>query len=181
MLKYTYTQGEEASTGVVKAYWHLQKSGMQQYSCFLSYDLIVNFSFHGCSSGTIHPAINLREMVNIYFKRKHLRTVKSMKSRASSSAGINQCGSTVSCTALQMCTGLLLKVTFYFKAQGCLVVFFFFPNPNELYTLEHVIGYFSFFFFFPKTFLKYNFGLFLRLTRTTAKFCGLAKLHFNCD
>lgn len=146
-----YTQGEEASTAVVKTYWHLQMSGMQQYYCFLSYDLIVNFSFHGCSSGTIHPAINLREMVNIYFKRKHLRTVKSMKSWASTSAGINQGGSTVSRTALlQMCTGLLLKVMFYFKAQGCSVCCFFFSLILMNCMLKSMS--LAFFFFFKKLF-----------------------------
>lgn len=62
--------GEELSAGVVGTCWHLQKSGTQNHCCLLSYDLIVNFHFHGCS-GTVHQAINLEEIVNIYFKRKH--------------------------------------------------------------------------------------------------------------
>lgn len=120
-LKYTFTQGEKGSTGVVKTHWHLQQSGTLQYFCFLSYDLIVNFSFHSCSSGTIHPAINLQEIVNIYFKRKHLGTIKAMKSLASSSAGMNQCGSTVSSATTQMCTGLLLKAYILLQSSRVLL------------------------------------------------------------
>lgn len=55
----------------------------------LSHDLIVNLRFHGCFSGTLHPAINLGGTVNIYFKRKHVGTAKPMKCWTSSSAGIN--------------------------------------------------------------------------------------------
>lgn len=87
-LKDAPTQGKEASTDVVETCCHLGKSGMQHRS-LLSHDLTVNLCFHGYFSGSLHPAINLWEIVNIYFKRKHVGTAKAMKCWTSSSAGIN--------------------------------------------------------------------------------------------
>lgn len=52
------TQGEGASPDVVETCWHLGKSGMQHHCSLLSHDLTVNLRFHGCFSGTLHPAIN---------------------------------------------------------------------------------------------------------------------------